>query len=67
MINVKVFRFAHRGVEQLAAREAHNLEVGGSNPPPATKKFILNRDRFSPLSGALKFSARIKLQVFVEM
>lgn len=24
------------GVEQLAAREAHNLEVGGSSPPPAT-------------------------------
>ncbi len=27
----------HRGVEQLAARKAHNLEVGGSSPPPATK------------------------------
>jgi hypothetical protein len=26
-----------RGVEQLVARQAHNLEVGGSNPPPATK------------------------------
>ena len=23
------------GVEQLAARKAHNLEVGGSSPPPA--------------------------------
>ena len=27
-----------RGVEQLAARRAHNPKVGGSNPPSATKK-----------------------------
>ena len=26
----------YRGMEQLAARQAHNLKVGGSNPPPAT-------------------------------
>ena len=26
----------HRGVEQLAARWAHNPKVGGSSPPPAT-------------------------------
>jgi hypothetical protein len=26
----------YRGVEQLAARQAHNLEVVGSNPTPAT-------------------------------
>jgi hypothetical protein len=26
----------HRGVEQLAARRAHNPEVAGSNPAPAT-------------------------------
>ena len=26
-----------RGVEKLASRKAHNLEVGGSSPPPATK------------------------------
>lgn len=25
-----------RGVEQLAARQAHNLEVVGSSPTPAT-------------------------------
>ena len=25
------------GVEQWPARQAHNLEVGGSNPSPATK------------------------------
>ena len=28
----------HRGIEQLAARRAHNPEVGGSSPPPATIK-----------------------------
>ena len=28
----------YRGVEQLAARRAHNPEVGGSSPPPATKQ-----------------------------
>ena len=28
----------HRGVEQLAARRAHNPEAGGSSPPPATKE-----------------------------
>gem|GEM_PF-2846735 len=27
----------YRGMEQLVARQAHNLEVGGSSPPPATK------------------------------
>ena len=27
----------HCGVEQLVARRAHNPEVGGSSPPPATK------------------------------
>ena len=27
----------YRGVEQLAARRAHNPKVVGSNPPPATK------------------------------
>ncbi len=26
----------NRGIEQLAARQAHNLEVGGSSPSPAT-------------------------------
>ena len=28
----------HRGVEQLVARQAHNLEVARSNPASATKK-----------------------------
>ena len=28
--------FKHRGVEQLVARQAHNLEVARSNPASAT-------------------------------
>jgi len=28
----------YRGVEQLAARRAHNPKVVGSNPAPATKR-----------------------------
>ena len=27
-------------MEQMVAREAHNLEVGGSSPPPATNKNV---------------------------
>ena len=30
----------HRGVEQLAARRAHNPEVGGSSPSPATNSEV---------------------------
>ena len=26
----------YRGIEQLVARQAHNLKVAGSNPAPAT-------------------------------
>ena len=33
-----VFVKNHRGIEQLAARQAHNLEVAGSSPAPATKR-----------------------------
>ena len=29
---------AFRGVEQLVARQAHNLEVAGSSPAPATNE-----------------------------
>ena len=32
----KVYKY--RGVEQLVARRAHNPEVEGSSPSPATKK-----------------------------
>ena len=34
---------AQRGVEQLAARRAHNPKVPGSSPGPATKKYHLKR------------------------
>ena len=39
-LSEKVLTFAlpHRGVEQSVARRAHNPEVGGSSPPPATKQ-----------------------------
>ncbi len=30
----------HRGVEQLEARRAHNPEVVGSSPTPATTKKV---------------------------
>ena len=33
-----IFAVLYRGVEQLVARRAHNPEVGGSSPPPATKQ-----------------------------
>ena len=33
-------------MEQLVAREAHNLEVVGSSPTPATKKPLRNRRLF---------------------
>jgi hypothetical protein len=33
-----------RGVEQLAARKAHNLEVVGSSPTPATKEYKIVTD-----------------------
>lgn len=34
--NIEIGFVIYCRVEQLVAREAHNLEVGGSNPPPAT-------------------------------
>ena len=34
---ISIFAIQYRGVEQLVARRAHNPEVGGSSPPPATK------------------------------
>ena len=34
---ISIFAVQYRGVEQLVARRAHNPEVGGSSPPPATK------------------------------
>ena len=42
---IHTFAVQYRGVEQLVARRAHNPEVGGSSPSPATK-----RDNSSGLS-----------------
>ena len=42
-------RFIYRGVEQLVARRAHNPEVVGSNPSPATiqpSDFVMKSDGF---------------------
>ena len=33
----------YRGVEQMVARRAHNPEVAGSSPVPATNKSSLKR------------------------
>ena len=43
---------AGRGVEQLAARKAHNLEVGGSSPLSATKIFDLKAQALSWSQGS---------------
>ncbi len=37
-----IWYYHNRGIEQLAARKAHNLEVPGSNPGPATKKIQIH-------------------------
>ena len=44
----------YRGVEQLVARRAHNPEVVGSNPSPATTKVLKSQDfrTFSVLIGS---------------
>ena len=42
----------HRGVEQLVARQAHNLEVARSNPASATKR---SSDRWSGLFSFCRY------------
>ncbi len=37
-MSIKETTFFDRGMEQLVAREAHNLEVVGSSPTPATDR-----------------------------
>ena len=39
----------YRGVEQMVARRAHNPEVAGSSPVPATTKRALKRKDFNAL------------------
>ena len=41
----------YRGVEQRLARMAHNHQVAGSNPAPATKKESSSKDGDFFLSG----------------
>ena len=41
----------YRGVEQLVARRAHNPEVAGSSPVPATKAKSLENPLFMRVSG----------------
>ena len=46
----------YRGIEQLVARRAHNPEVGGSSPPPATtlcdqKRYRTEKARNHAVSG----------------
>ena len=47
----------YRGVEQLVARRAHNPEVAGSNPVPATRKKVPNSLRVGCFS--LPFTSRM--------
>ena len=41
----------HRGIEQLVARRAHNPEVVGSNPAPATTRPYGQAVKTSPFHG----------------
>ena len=44
---IPIFVIQHRGVEQLVARRAHNPEVVGSSPSPATKRgWLFSRPHF---------------------
>lgn len=45
------FKFYYHGVEQMVAYKAHNLGVGGSNPPAVTLKEVApQRSPCSPLN-----------------
>ncbi len=44
----KVRRIADAGWSSQVARRAHNPKVGGSNPPPATKKIKGSGENPSP-------------------
>ena len=45
--------YKHRGVEQLAARRAHNPKVAGSSPASATIKYgpLVKRSRHRPFTA----------------
>ena len=44
-IRKKKYKNTHRGIEQSVARKAHNLEVVGSSPAPATKGVLNGEQR----------------------
>ena len=46
----------HRGVEQLVARRAHNPEVVGSSPSPATKRMRTSEDVRIPYGGVAQLA-----------
>ena len=48
----------YRGVEQLVARRAHNPEVGGSSPPPATRTKPSDCKALRPRSLGFLFALR---------
>ena len=48
----------YRGVEQLVARRAHNPEVVGSNPSPATTKVLKSQD-FRTFSTLMRFKSSV--------
>ena len=48
----------YRGIEQLVARRAHNPEVGGSSPPPATIEKPSDCKAFRPRSLGFLFAWR---------
>ena len=45
----------HRGMEQLVARQAHNLEVGGSSPSSATTVKIENHKETRELTATFNW------------
>ena len=55
LVPLHALKKKHRGVEQLVARQAHNLEVARSNPASATKQKNANQLIRVFLSGILYF------------
>ena len=48
----------YRGVEQMVARRAHNPEVAGSSPVPATTKRTVKRQVLPFFSFVLEYSLK---------
>ena len=63
ILNGLQMEHTYRGVEQLVARQAHNLEVVGSSPSSAT---ILReiRDSFGQKDTGLDSSKNVKVMIF---